>query len=108
MDLQVFVRGASDDETPELRAFAEEKLAATLDRFADHVLSATVRAEDVTGPTKHGVDKQCSVEVRLRTGEIHIKEQGEDFHATIDTAMDRLKAALSRETAKAKRGIGEG
>ena len=67
-----------------------------------------MRIEDVTGPEKHGVDKQCSIELRLRTGEVRIKEIGDDFHATIDTALDRMKAALSREAAKAKRGVGEG
>lgn len=106
MDTKVFIRGV--EKPSDLRAFAEEKLAGALERFADRVLNATMRIEDVTGPEKHGVDKQCSIELRLRTGEVRIKEIGDDFHATIDTALDRMKAALSREAAKAKRGVGEG
>lgn len=106
MDLKVFIRNV--DETADLRDFAEDKLTAGIDRFNDHILNATMRLEDVTGPDKHGVDKLCSIEVKLRTGEVRIKEQGEDFHATIDKAVDRMRAALSRETAKAKRGVGEG
>lgn len=106
MDTQIFIRGV--EESAALRAFAEDKLANALERFNDHVLAATMRIEDVTGPEKHGVDKWCSIEIKLRNTEVRIKEQGEEFYATIDTAMDRLKAALSRETAKNKRGIGEG
>jgi ribosomal subunit interface protein len=92
----------------ELRAFAEEKLRSALERFEERVLHAAMRLEDVTGPDKGGVDKLCNIEVRLRSGEVRIKESGEEFYATIDIAIDRLRAALSRETAKAKRGIGEG
>jgi ribosome-associated translation inhibitor RaiA len=54
------------------------------------------------------VDKRCHIAIKLRNNEIVIKENGEDFHATIDKAVDRMRATLSRETAKAKHGIGEG
>ncbi len=106
MDMQVVIRGV--EEPGELRSFAEEKLSGALERFAENVLSATMRIEDETGPEKHGVDKRCHIDVRLRTAEIHITEQSDDFRVSINTALDRLKAALSRQTGKAKRGIGEG
>ncbi|MBN2445345.1 MAG: HPF/RaiA family ribosome-associated protein [Phycisphaerae bacterium] len=106
MAMQVFVRGVEDGTG--LRQFAEEKLEKSLERFHDHVLDATVRLEDVTGPDKHGIDKLCHIDVRLRSGEVRIKEQGDDFHVTLNTALDRMRAGLSREVAKAKRGIGEG
>ena len=106
MNIQVFVRGV--EQPADLRSFAEEKLAGVLERFNHSVRNATLRLEDVTGPEKGGVDKACSVEVRLRTGEIRIKERGDDFQATINAAMDRLRAALSREVSRGKRGIGEG
>ena len=106
MDLKVFVRGVENGS--DLRSFGEEKLTNGLERFNGSVLSATMRIEDETGPKKHGVDKLCSIEIRLRTGEVHIKELGEDFRATIDVAVDRMKAAVSKEVAKAKKGIGEG
>jgi len=105
MNIQVFVRGV--EQPADLRSFAEEKLAGVLERFNHSVRNATLRLEDVTGPEKGGVDKACSVEVRLRTGEIRIKERGDDFQATINAAMDRLRAALSREVSRGKRGIGE-
>jgi ribosomal subunit interface protein len=106
VDTHIFIRGVEQDG--QLRTFTEEKLTRTVERFEDHILSATVRVEDETGPAKHGVDKICRIDIKLRTGDIHIKEQGEEFHATISVALDRLKAVLSRETAKAKRGVGEG
>ena len=106
MNIQVFVRGV--EQPADLRSFAQEKLAGVLERFDHSVRNATLRLEDVTGPEKGGVDKACSVEVRLRTGEIRIKERGDDFQATINAAMDRLRAALSREVSRGKRGIGEG
>jgi len=106
MELKVIARGLDDGAN--LREFGANKLTGALERFEDRVLTATMRLEDETGPTKHGVDKVCSIEVRLRTGEIHIREVGEEFRATIDKAVDRLKAALSREVGKAKRGVGEG
>lgn len=106
MDLQVVIRGVDDPN--QLRNFAEEKLAATLERFEHAIQSAILRLEDVTGPEKHGVDKECHVEVKLKRGEVRIKELGEEFFAVIDIAMDRLKAAMSREVAKAKHGVGEG
>lgn len=106
MDMRIVIRGV--DDTSSLRSFAEEKLEHGLNRFKDAVLGATMRLEDVTGPEKGGVDKQCNIEVRLRTGDVRIKEQGSDFHATIDSALDRLKVAMRRKIGKTKRGIGEG
>lgn len=106
MDTKVIVRGVEDSAG--LREFAEAKLAGALERFEERVLSATMRLEDETGPTKRGVDKVCHIEVRLRTGETRIKEVGEDFRATVDKAIDRLRIALSREAGRAKRGIGGG
>jgi ribosome-associated translation inhibitor RaiA len=105
-DVKTIVRGVAD--AAGLRTLGQERLVESLHRFEEHILGATMRLEDETGPKKHGVDKLCSIEVKLRSGDVRIKERGEDFHATIDTALDRMKAALSREVSRAKRGIGEG
>lgn len=108
MDVQIVVRGVEDDKVASVREYADEKLRHALDRFEERVLSATVRVEDVTGPEKQGVDKQCKIDVRMRGSELHIDELGDNFTGVINTAMDRLRAAMSREVAKNKRGIGEG
>jgi len=106
MDVNIVIRGV--EQPGRLREFAEDKLTHALHRFDERVLTATMRLDDVTGPEKHGVDKQCTIEVRLRTGEVRIKEQGGEFEATVNTAIDRLKSAISRAVSKAKRGVGEG
>jgi ribosomal subunit interface protein len=104
--IQVFVRGLNG--ASEVRTFAEEKLTAALERFQENVLDATLRIEDETGPSKHGMDKVCSIDVKLRTGEFHIRETGTDTYATIDVALDRLRTKLGKEVSKTKRGIAEG
>ena len=102
MDLRIIIRGVEQDA--ELRRYAEDKITKGLARFEKYILDAMVRLQDETGMAKGGVDKACSIEVKLRRGEVRIKEQGDDFVSTIHAALDRCKAALSREAAKAKRG----
>jgi ribosomal subunit interface protein len=106
MDLKVIVRNVEDSAA--LRATAEEKLARTLERFEHMVISADMRLEDETGSNKHGVDKLCTITVKLRTGEVIIKEQDDEIYAALGLGLDRLKAAVSREISKSKRGIAEG
>ncbi len=105
-DLQIVIRGV--DHGQHLREYAIEKLHRALERFDSHVMNATLRLEDETGENKGGIDKVCSVEVKLRSGDVRIKEQADQFEAAINTGCDRLKAALSREVAKAKHGVGGG
>jgi len=108
MNCQVVVRGVENGEGSHLRRFVQAKLERLIDRYQHTVLDANVRIEDVTGPQKHGVDKLCKIDLKLRTGEVRIKELGDDFKATINVALDRLRSALSREVAKAKHGVGAG
>lgn len=108
MTCQVVVRGVENGEGSHLRRFVLSKLERLFERYEQSVLDANVRIEDETGPQKHGVDKICKFDVKLRTGEVHIKEMGDDFKATINTALDRLRASLSREVAKSKHGVGAG
>lgn len=106
MQTQVVIRGVKNANG--IRAFAEEKLLHGLERFADQVMGAVLCLEDVTGPAKGGVDKLCHIDVKMRRGDIHIRQQGDDFHATVDIAMDRLRRQLSKHINKHKRGIGAG
>lgn len=106
MDLRIFIRGVEDDGR--LREYAQEKIGEALQRYEEHILDATARLEDETGPNKSTVDKVCSIELKLRVGEIRIREVGEEFIAAIEVALDRLRAALSRQVSRVKRGIGEG
>ena len=96
-------------EKTALRDYAEDKLHASLQRFADRVRSVTVRLEDVNGPRKKGLDKECCIEARLiPNGEVVVKEQSEDLQSAFLMSLDRLKAAISRKAAKKKHGVGRG
>lgn len=106
MKFEIFVRSVEDPAG--LRTLAEKKFDAALRRFTSHVRRAVVRLEDETGPTQHKIDKVCAIELQLDGQAIHIREVGADFTPVIDIAIDRMRAALSRQVNRAKRGIGEG
>jgi ribosomal subunit interface protein len=107
VETQIVIRNA--EHSNGLRTFAQEKLAETLARFEHNVLTAVMRLEDITGPAKETArDKLCNLHVKLRTGDIVIKEEDSDFHVAINVAMDRLKSQLSREVGRMKRGVAEG
>lgn len=107
MDLDIFVRGVEGGSN--LREMAREKFDAALQRFTTHVRRATVRIEDETGPDQHRLDKVCAIELQLNNaGDVRIREVGDNFAATIDVAIDRMRAALGRQVSRAKRGVGEG
>ena len=107
---------AGGDELPAEPAagVAEARLEASagLEVFGPsyRIQAVTVRLEDVTGPRKAGVDKRCCLDVKLKApaGQLLIDELGDDIGATFQLALDRLKAAISRKAAKAKRGVGRG
>jgi len=106
MNLRLFVRGVENSE--QLRADAREKIEQRLKRFAPQIVRLIARLEDETGPGRHKVDKVCTIALRLRSGEIRIRELGDDFPSVIDVALDRVRAALSRHVGRAKRGVGGG
>jgi hypothetical protein len=41
-------------------------------------------------------------------GQVLIDEVRDEMHASIALAVDRMKAAISRESGKRKRGVGRG
>ena len=107
MNPRVAIKGIDDKSA--LRSQVEERVAATLDRFQDRIRNVMVLLEDVTGPHKQVVDKRCRIDVHLkRGGELTIDELGADLHTALASALDRLKAAISRKVGKSKRGVGAG
>ncbi len=106
MDIEIIVRGVEDASG--LRGLAQRKLEAALQRYTTQVRRATMRLEDETGPSRHGVDKVCMISLRLRRGEVRVREVGPDFGPVIDVALDRMRAALGRKISRSKRGVGEG
>ncbi len=106
MNLKVLVRGAGNGAG--IRAYAEERVATALRRYTKEIRSATVRLVDETGPRKQKDDKICAIELKLRGAAIRISETSDDFKASLALALDRVRAALSRQLSKRKRGVGEG
>jgi len=99
-NFRVIVRGV--DNAARLRRFAIAKINRALGRFEPHIRSVTLRLIDETGPGKGGVDKIVSLAVRLRRGEVRIREHSDDFEAAINAGCNRLKTALGREVGRAK------
>ncbi len=104
--IRIIVRGA--DHVDHVRRLAERKILRALHRFEPRVLAATMRLEDETGPSKGGVDKVCSLDVKLRDGEVRIRERADGFEAAIQAGCRRLRSALGRETARVKQSIHAG
>ena len=107
MNLRVTIKGIDDKAS--LIQETNEKVASALERFEDRVLDISVLLEDETGPNKNTVDKRCRINVHLKGGdEITIDEVGEEILSSLNVALGRLKAAMSRAVGKAKRGVGAG
>ncbi len=107
MDVSVTMKGIDDSSA--LRSQAEERLRSALDRFQSRVRNVSILLEDVTGPHKQTVDKRCRISVWLaHGGELTIDEVGADAFASLAVALDRLKASISREIGRKKRGVGAG
>ncbi|MCG3137566.1 MAG: hypothetical protein HJJLKODD_01412 [Phycisphaerae bacterium] len=107
MELRMTTRGMKSRS--DLREFAEIKITNILHRFEDRIQDVAVLLQDVTGPKKKGVDQRCRIEIRMKTGgTILIDELDAAMPAAIALALDRCKAALSRQVNKAKRGVGHG
>jgi ribosomal subunit interface protein len=106
MQANVFVRGV--DQPDEIRAFATKKINTGLRRYSKAIRSAKVRLVDETGPRKQTKDKVCAIELDVRGGAIRIREVSGDFRVSINVALDRARAALSRHVSRKKRGVGEG
>lgn len=107
MDIRILIKGVA--EPNKLREYAETKIETTLQRFADRLSSVSVRLEDAPGSRRPSAEKQCSINARMKSsGEIVIKEHSEDLQSALLTALDRLKAAVSRKAGKMKRGVGGG
>lgn len=90
--------GACDFKVPgNVRARAERSLAFALASFGAVVETVTIRQGDVNGP-RGGVDKECSVTVRLRGKRaVRVTHRHHDLRAAVDGAADRLARRIARQ-----------
>jgi ribosome-associated translation inhibitor RaiA len=80
-----------------VRAHAERSLGYALASFGAVVETVTIRLGDVNGP-RGGVDKECSVTVRLRRkGSVRVAHRHHDLRAAVDGAAERLARRISRQ-----------
>lgn len=106
MKMSVVVRGTRSGSS--IRQYAEQRIGTALRRYEKQIQIATVRLVDETGPRKQKDDKVCSIDLKLRGGQVRVREVTDDFKASIALALNRVRALLSRQLNKQKRGIGEG
>ena len=81
---------------PQLRAYAERRLAFALRRFQQHVRHVRLRVTDVNGP-RHGVDARCAVTAQLTNGRRLFVEATTAWpFRSVTQAAGRLSEAVRR------------
>ena len=81
---------------PELRDYAERRLAFALRRFEEQIRHVRLRLTDVNGP-KHGVDARCAVTARLTSGkEVFVEATTAWPFRSVTQAAGRLSEAIRR------------
>jgi len=98
--MQLHFKGQNLFLAPAVIERIERRMRFALSRFTDRIEHATVRVADLNGP-RGGVDKQCRIVVRLRSGgEIVIEDSASDFETAIDRGADRVQRAVARALAR--------
>ena len=81
---------------PQLRSYAERRLAFALRRFQEHVRHVRVRLTDVNGP-RRGVDARCAVTAHLTNGkELFVEATTAWPFRSVTQAAGRLSEAIRR------------
>ncbi|PKO84365.1 MAG: 30S ribosomal protein S30 [Betaproteobacteria bacterium HGW-Betaproteobacteria-11] len=86
--------------TDGLRERVARRLAYALNHGRDMVTRIVVRLSDINGP-RGGVDKCCSIEVRLNgVPPIVVEDVQADLYVAIDRAVERIGRTLDRRLAR--------
>jgi putative sigma-54 modulation protein len=98
--MQIQIYSNDFDVTDGLREHVSKRLAYALNHGRDMISRIVVRLDDVNGP-KGGVDKCCSIELRLRGRScITIDDTQADLYIAIDRAAERTGRTLDRRIAR--------
>ena len=98
--MQVQIHSDDFDLTEGLRDHILKRLAYSLNHGRDMISRVVVRLADVNGP-KGGVDKRCSIEVRLKgRAAIAIDDTQTDLYVAIDRAAERTGRTMDRRIAR--------
>ena len=81
--------------TPSLERFTRSRVRKALACCADNIERVVVRLKDMNGP-KGGVDKHCSVEIKLSRRPILVisKASGNMYHSVQQTTKKAARTAL--------------
>jgi hypothetical protein len=92
--VHVVTRGLPAGE--KLLAFTQRRFAYSLGRFGARLRDAHVWLEDVNG-LRHGVDKRCRIELRLRPrGRVTVTAEAANEYAAVTRAVKRCAVVLDR------------
>lgn len=111
MRVDIRFRGFKGSEA--LRAYALRRIQLQLSRFGHQLNAVVVRVTDINGP-RGGLDKQCQVTVSgPKIGTSSLVELSGNAYASVDTALERIGRALTREFSrvqnwKTTRALGRG
>ena len=97
--MQLLIRGDSFRLSQALQEYIARRLHFALGRFASAIQRVSVRAGDVNGP-RGGIDKRCSLEVRLRAGRsaaLSVTTDDSDLRTAVDRSAKRMARSVARE-----------
>ncbi len=96
--IEITIDEVNPEIAPQLRAYAERRLAFALRRFQQQVRYVRLRLTDVNGP-KHGVDARCAVTAQLTNGKQLFVEATTSWpFRSVTQAASRLSEAVRRVT----------
>jgi len=95
MNVQMHAQGFTLSD--EVREHITRRLAYALNHGRDQVSRVVVRLADANGP-RGGIDKECTIEVRLRgASAIVIEDTQAELIVAIDRAAERAGRTLDRQ-----------
>jgi len=94
--MEIEIQAHGFEVTEALRAHVAKRLEAALAPFKRHVRRVVARLADENGP-RGGYDKTCRIGVSVGGApDVFTADTRPDLYAAIDSAADRLAAALAR------------
>ena len=99
MQMKIQIKGLPRATT--LRRIAAHKIDGALARYAHVIQEASVRLDDINGPSRGGVDKLCRVVLRMKDSSVLvIEELGADIAQVIERVADRLHQSVARQLSR--------
>lgn len=95
--MKVNVRGVHLSLSDSIKDHVQRHLVDPISRFFDsEAAEMEIHLRDTNGP-KGGVDKECSVTVRVPHAQsIHVTETADDIYKAIDLCRDRVEKSAKR------------